>query len=186
MQHSLVIFQGPSASGKSTLQAHLGFPKVVTWTSRPARDGEVNGVDYCFATREEMLDMQEQGAFAELTNYNGNLYGTSLESIQNLFTGKDRRTTVMEAGGARILKALQPDKVLLIGVFAEKEDCRKRLALRPGQADAGGRLAAYEEEARALGQCDMIINNSDGKLHTARRIIDYLKEGIGQEDGFIR
>ncbi|WDF51123.1 guanylate kinase [Paenibacillus sp. KACC 21273] len=87
MSFSIVVFQGPSASGKSTLQARLGVPKIVTWTSRQPRAGEQDGVDYHFATREQIELMFRQGLMLEMSEYRNNLYGTSISSIED--AGKD-------------------------------------------------------------------------------------------------
>ncbi|MGO4376505.1 guanylate kinase, partial [Paenibacillus sp. MCAF20] len=57
MNLSLVVLQGPSASGKSTIQSMLGLQRIVTWTSRSPRAGEVDGVDYFFKTEAEMQNL---------------------------------------------------------------------------------------------------------------------------------
>lgn len=178
MTHSLLVFQGPSASGKTTLQARLGIPRVVTWTSRPARANEVHGIDYFFSTRERMASMKEQGLFLEVTAYGGELYGTPFESIRRIFREGDRRTIILDAHGARKLKELYPDEVLLVGIHASKEDCRKRLVARGSEAEADKRLQTYEEEADALSQCDLILANSDANRRTAEAVVDWLRSGL--------
>lgn len=179
MSFSIVVFQGPSASGKSTLQARLGLPKIVTWTSREPRAGEQEGVDYHFATREQIELMFRQGLMLEVSEYRQNLYGTSISSIED--AGKDGqvRSTVMDAAGARLVKEKWGERVLLIGVLAERDDLAKRLFERKVSiAEQEHRLHSYDQESAALSQCDLIIHNSTGQLRTAEKIIDYIREGM--------
>jgi len=161
MSFSIVIFQGPSASGKSTLQARLGVPKIVTWTSRQPRAGEQDGIDYHFATREQIELMFRQGLMLEMSEYRNNLYGTSISSIED--AGKDG----------------WGDRVLLIGVVAEREQLAKRLFDRKVSiAEQEQRLLSYDQEKSALSACDLIIHNSEGQLRTAEKVIDFIREGI--------
>ncbi|WP_058302626.1 guanylate kinase [Gorillibacterium timonense] len=178
MKHNLLVFQGPSASGKNTLQARLGIPRVITWTSRRPRPHEAHGVDYHFSTRAEMEIGMERGQFLEMTDYNGQLYGTSLESIKRIMTSGERRSIILDVHGARKLKELYPDQVLRIGIRTGIEDCRRRLLARGSEEDAVKRLATYGEEAEALTECDLIIANSDATKSTAEAIIDYLRKGL--------
>src|SRR4051794_9685260 len=123
----LVAFQGPSASGKSTLQSVLGLPRVVTWTSRSKRDGEHNGKDYYFTTKERILEMFNRKELLEVTEYKGNYYGTSIESIQNIAESDNPSTIVVDVEGAKKLRKILKDKLLLIGIVASFEECSRRL-----------------------------------------------------------
>ena len=76
-----VVLIGASASGKSTLQTMLinrepCFKKIVTYTTRPPRDGEVNGVDYHYVSVEKFTELADSGFFAEHNSYRGWMYGT--------------------------------------------------------------------------------------------------------------
>lgn len=80
---------GRSATGKSTIEKKLrkyGFLPVVSFTTRPMRQGETNGVDYHFMTDEEANRMLENGQVLEYAEYNGWKYGTLKQSI-NLDNG---------------------------------------------------------------------------------------------------
>lgn len=179
MSFSIVVFQGPSASGKSTLQARLGVPKIVTWTSRQPRAGEQDGVDYHFATREQIELMFRQGLMLEMSEYRDNLYGTSISSIEE--AGKDGqvRSTVMDAPGAKLVKEKWGDRVLLIGVLADREQLAKRLFDRKVSiAEQEQRLLSYDQEKSALSACDLVIHNSERQFRTAEKVIDYIREGI--------
>src|SRR5574344_279630 len=77
----MIILVGESASGKSTIEKILadkyGYKKTVSYTTRPPRDGEVNGVDYHFISEDEYIDKFNSGYFVETGAYNGWFYGTT-------------------------------------------------------------------------------------------------------------
>jgi guanylate kinase len=179
MSISLIVFQGPSASGKSTLQSLLGLPRVVTWTSRAPRPGEVSGRDYHFTTRERLNEMFRGGLMIEMNEYKGNYYGTSVQSIQDIIEGGTPMSTVMEPQGAAAIKALFPAQTLLVGVSVGREECERRLQERGAAAEeAERRMADFEREIEALSQCDLIIRNSDDQLEKASSIIEILRKGL--------
>ncbi|WP_411344267.1 guanylate kinase [Paenibacillus sp. WLX1005] len=179
MSFSIVIFQGPSASGKSTLQARLGLPKIVTWTSRTPRTGEQDGVDYHFATREQMEVMNRQSLMLEISEYRGNLYGTARSSLDEAVRDQQPRSSVMDAPGAALVKRQLGDKALLIGVSASREQLAQRLFDRKVSVEEQQlRLASFDQEIAALSQCDVIIRNGEGQLRTAERVVDFIRAGI--------
>ncbi|MEO3946664.1 guanylate kinase [Gorillibacterium sp. CAU 1737] len=178
MTIQILVMQGPSASGKTTLQARLGLPRVVTWTSRAPRQQETHGIHYYFASREEMERMREEGAFLETTVYNGHLYGTPLAFFEKLLREGERRSVILDPNGARRLKQLYPEAVLRIGIHAEETDCRRRLLERGTAEEAERRLQTYADELAALSECDMIIANSDEQRVSAEAIMDLLQKGL--------
>lgn len=83
----LFVISGPSAVGKTTvanelLQREIGLQRVITCTTRAKREGEVDGVDYFFMTKDEFLQRAENGEFAENSEVYGNYYGILLSSIK--------------------------------------------------------------------------------------------------------
>lgn len=68
-----VVLVGGMASGKTTLAKHLeiyhGFERIITYTTRPIRDGEIDGIDYHFRTPREFENLRASGFFAEVTSY---------------------------------------------------------------------------------------------------------------------
>jgi len=84
---SLFVVSGPSGSGKTSLCKVLceelqGFFLSVSTTTRPMREGEVDGVDYHFVSRENFLAEIEAGNFVEWAEVHGNFYGTSKKTIE--------------------------------------------------------------------------------------------------------
>lgn len=79
----VVILVGESASGKTTLAKMLeekaGFERVITYTTRPMREGERYGVDYYFIDKEEFDELVNDDYFAEYIHYRGWGYGTAID-----------------------------------------------------------------------------------------------------------
>ncbi len=180
MDISLVVFQGPSASGKTTLQAVLGLSRIVTWTSRAPRDGETDGVDYHFTERETLEQMMNEGKMLETSEYRGHLYGTSLASIEDTAGGAGLRSIVLDPSGARVAKALLGDRALMLGVSAARSECEARLLARGSDAQQiAARLAGYDEEIAALESCDLVIRSGEGALERASEIVLALRPILG-------
>ncbi|KAI8640435.1 guanylate kinase [Parasitella parasitica] len=84
-----VIF-GPSGSGKSTLLKRLfrDFPDTfgfsVSHTTRKPRSGEIDGKDYYFVEKDDMIKQVQEGKFIESAIYSGNMYGTSLKAVEDV------------------------------------------------------------------------------------------------------
>lgn len=179
MSISLVVLQGPSASGKSTIQSMLGLSRIVTWTSREPRAGEFNGVDYFFKTRTEMQRLYEEGQMIEMTEYHGNLYGTPMHLFDETIQKSERRSIILDEAGAKKIKQLFSGKTLLVGVKAERNECARRLEARGQSAsEINTRLASFDTEIRALSQCDLVLNNTDENREKIDQIVKYLKAGL--------
>jgi len=86
---SLVVLSGPSGSGKTSIAREvckrIGVDKTmfsISSTTRPPREGEKDGVDYHFISKEEFLEDIEKGYFLEWAEVHGNYYGTSRKPIE--------------------------------------------------------------------------------------------------------
>jgi len=86
---SLVILSGPSGSGKTSIAREvckrIGLDKTyfsISTTTRPPREGEKNGIDYFFVTKDEFLEDIDNNQFLEWAEVHGNYYGTSLKQIK--------------------------------------------------------------------------------------------------------
>ncbi|MNW44426.1 Guanylate kinase [compost metagenome] len=180
----VVVLQGPSASGKSTIQSKLGLPRVVTWTSRLPREGEIDGVDYFFKTKEEMRRLYEQGQMIEMTEYHENFYGTPARQIKDIFDNSERRSIILDEVGAKKIKQFFNDKILIIGIKAERHECAHRLEIRGhSSSDINLRLESFEAEIDALSHCDLVLNNTDENRGKIDQIVRYLKEGLEKQHG---
>jgi guanylate kinase len=102
----LFIVSAPSGAGKTTLverlvehTAHLQLSR--SYTSRPARDGETDGVDYNFISRPQFETMIEAGEFLEWADVFGNLYGTRAVDTERLVASGCDVVLVIDVQGAR-------------------------------------------------------------------------------------
>jgi len=96
----MIILVGESASGKSTIEKELvknGLNKIISYTTRPIRDGEIDGVDYHYISKEDFLYHLKINFFAEYTMYNGWYYGIAREDCL------DNSCVVVEPHGLRQL-----------------------------------------------------------------------------------
>lgn len=77
----MIILVGESSSGKSSIERSLkenyGYRSIISYTTRPPRNYEENGVDYHFIDKSEFEKLKSQGFFAETAVYNGWCYGTA-------------------------------------------------------------------------------------------------------------
>ena len=86
----ILVIMGKSGVGKDTVCNHLvedfGMKRIVTYTTRPMREGEVDGVSYHFLTQKEFDKRRNEGFFAETRDYHAIYgdcsYGTSVESLK--------------------------------------------------------------------------------------------------------
>lgn len=105
MSRCVVTITGPSGSGKSTLESRLessGFSKVISTTTRSPREGEVDGVDYYFVSREKFSELVLNDQFAEMLEFagNNNLYGVEVRELERVFALDKPAVVVCEPNGA--------------------------------------------------------------------------------------
>ena len=138
----IYIFCAPSGSGKSTMVKHLlhtypnQFELSISCTTRPPREGEVNGINYHFLSNQEFADKIENGEMLEATVFRDWCYGTSLDGISL----KDINVGVFNLDGIDILM----DKVHK----AMRETGVKHLAVAGGVSANSGLRAAFEDYGR--------------------------------------
>ncbi len=115
----LFIVSAPSGAGKTTLVEQLiervaGLRRSRSYTSRPARTGEADGVDYNFISRACFERMIEAGEFLEWADVFGNYYGTSSDDTEVALAGGEDLVLVIDVQGARQIRGFGRDTV---GIF---------------------------------------------------------------------
>ena len=163
----MVLISGPSGCGKSTIiQRLLSGPGVefsVSATTRPIRDGEVDGVDYHFLSQEEFRSRVEAGAFIEWAEVYGNLYGT-LRAPMEVAIQEGRVFLVeIDVQGALQLRALGEEGVFVFIAPPSFEELQKRLVGRGTEAPEviERRLKKAEDEYRERVKYDHVVVNDD-------------------------
>jgi guanylate kinase len=162
----LYIISAPSGAGKSTLCRELLdiFPELrhsVSFTTRIPRAGELEGRDYHFVSREKFLCMIAAGEFAEWAEVHGNLYGTSMNTLQKCREDGIDLILDIDCQGAAQLKEKQVVGVNIFILPPSYQELRFRLEGRGSDSPdvIEQRLLNAEEEIRQAGWYDYIIVN---------------------------
>lgn len=189
MEGIVFVISGPAGVGKTTLCDRLltEFPnslrRVVTATTRKPREGESDGVDYHFLTKEKFLQQVKDGAFIEYEQVHQNLYGTQKNALL-AFHGDDCRHDLLlniDVNGASSLKTFAQSNNLLRGlVFSvfvlppSIRELRDRLARRgsDNQQEIEIRLKTAEAEIERKDQFDYVLP-SKGKEEDYQRLREY-------------
>lgn len=131
---TLYIVTAPSGCGKGTILAHSiekhGFNFSVSATTRKPRDGEKDGVNYFFKTREEFDQMISENAFLEYAEFCGNCYGTPRAYVEGLLEeGKDVILEIEVQGAMNVIKMI-PEAVSIFILPPSVNELRRRLLKR--------------------------------------------------------
>lgn len=162
----LFVVSAPSGTGKTTIVERL--VQVVpdlrlsrSYTSRPIRDGERDGVDYTFITRARFEAMAADQAFLEWADVFGNFYGTcAADTDRELAAGRDL-VLVIDVQGARQVRRLRPNVIAVFMLPPSFEVLEQRLRGRSKDSDAAirRRLATARQEIAAVDAYDYVVVN---------------------------
>jgi guanylate kinase len=177
----LIAVVSPSGGGKSTICRALldADPKLeysISVTSRPPREGEVDGRDYHFVSEERFQELIAEGLFYEWARVHDNLYGTRRDLVETqLARGKDVVLDIDVVGSLNIKK--MNDKAVLIFILPPSMQVLEgRLRRRETDSDEviRKRLENAREEIRVAGQYDYVVINDDLEqaIVTVRGIIN--------------
>jgi guanylate kinase len=169
----IVVISAPSGTGKGTVIQKLrelrSFSFSVSHTTRAPREGEVDGVNYHYVSREAFQALVDQGKMVETTVYSGNCYGTSFAAIEDVISrGEDVVLEIEVEGGANIRKKY-PEAVEIYLLPPSLEELERRLRNRGTETEASiaGRLERARQEYREAGIYDYLIVND--KVDVAAR-----------------
>jgi guanylate kinase len=164
----LFIVSAPSGTGKTTLVERLveQTPRLKmsrSYTSRPARLGETDGVDYNFVTRGRFEAMAAAGEFLEWAEVFGNLYGTCAADTDRLLRQGDDVVLVIDVQGARQVRRRGLDVTTVFVMPPSLTVLERRLAARSQDSEDAiqRRLEVARGEVAAFTEYDFIVINDD-------------------------
>jgi len=190
----LLVLSAPSGGGKTTiaknlLQARDDLAYSVSATTRPRREGERDGADYHFLTRDEFLRRVDAGEFLEWATYAGNLYGTLRSEIDRII-GRGRTAVLdIEIEGARQIRASFPNSLHVFVLPPSADVLIGRLTGRntePAEV-IRERITRAADELAAVAEYDYAILNEDLVLAVLQvaAILDAEARRVVRQDGLV-
>jgi guanylate kinase len=164
----LLVVSAPSGTGKTTVVERLvqivpGLSMSRSYTSRAARDGEADGVDYNFISRQRFEALIAEDAFLEWADVFGNFYGTAAaDTARERATGRDL-VLVIDVQGARQVRARCPETVGVFVLPPSYDVLEQRLRGRSQDTEAAmqRRLATARAEVAAFVEYDYVVVNDE-------------------------
>jgi guanylate kinase len=170
----LLVISSPSGGGKGTLISHVlkSVPDVgysVSFTTRAARPGEVNGRDYFFVSVEKFKRMQTQGELLESAVVHGNLYGTGREQVrQELSKGRDVILEIDVQGAASVKSREATVSIFILPPSFEVLKARLLSRGSEGPEALLVRLDNARREVKCYKDFDYVIINDDAARASAQ------------------
>jgi len=167
---SILVVSGPSGSGKTSLARavceELGDKAYfsISTTTRAIRDGEVDGVDYFFVSKEEFLKDIEDGYFLEWAEVHGNFYGTSKKQINEALNQGKIVFLDIDVQGHEAVRKAYPDIVTSVFVTTkDKKTLIERLKNRGTETEESieVRMINALHEMKKIPEYDFLLINDD-------------------------
>ena len=166
----MLILVGHSASGKTEianeLKRNYEMKKIITYTTRPMRVNEVNGVDYHFVDEEEFLKLKNNNFFIETTYFNGYYYGSSKNDV------KDDSVVILDPIGLQNFKNSKLDNIFAIFLNCEEDIRYKRMISRGDDPKKAQERLIHDREKFAYNK----LKGVDETINTSIFSISYLSE----------
>jgi guanylate kinase len=167
----LVVISGPSGVGKDSVlirmkERGLPFHFVVTATTRPKRDGEVDGQDYFFVSSDEFARMIEADDLLEYAIVYNDYKGIPKQQVRDaLASGKDVIMR-LDVQGAATIRKLVPNAILVFLTTESEADMVRRLELRRTETPEGLnlRIATARQELKRAREFDYAVVNRQDQL----------------------
>ncbi|MCH9683790.1 MAG: guanylate kinase [Deltaproteobacteria bacterium] len=199
----LLVVSSPSGAGKTTLCTRLRseFPRLgfsVSYTTRPPRPGETDGVEYNFVTPAVFQEMIARDEFAEYAMVHGNMYGTSSQRVADAIEdGHDLLFDIDYQGGHQLRQKFPDDVVLVFILPPSLKELERRLRGRGTDSNEviERRIRVAREELRHYDEYDYLVMNDEiersydalravylSQVHTRQRLAPMAEQVLsGQE-----
>ena len=168
----LIILSGPSGVGKGTVMkefvgnSELNLSYSISMTTRPQRDGEIEGVNYNFVTQDEFRQAIDEGKMLEYTEFVGNFYGTPLANVESLRMQGINVLLEIEVQGCMQVLSKCPDAITIFITppSMEELECRIRKRATEPEETIQQRLSKAYREMEMVNQYKHIVCNDDPQL----------------------
>jgi guanylate kinase len=181
----LFVFAAPSGAGKTTLVHAMvqHFPDLrfsISYTTRPPRSNEADGVNYFFVSREKFEELRAAGELLEWATVFDNLYGTSRRQVEKILADGHNVLLEIDWQGARQVRESMPDCVTVFILPPSLAELERRLRDRrtDGEAIIARRLRDAVSDMQHWDEFDYVIIND--KLDAAVADLDAVFAGSGQ------
>jgi guanylate kinase len=168
MSGKLVILSGPSGVGKDTVIDHWReknpkVQRVVAYTTRAPRNGEVDGLDYNFVSVDRFKQLADEGAFLEWKEVYGNYYATPLRDMEMLLADGNTAILKIDVQGALTAMDLRPDAITIFILPPDLDELERRIHSRALDTDDSivTRQQKAMEEIRLSGRYQHRVKNDD-------------------------
>ncbi len=165
---NLFIITAASGAGKTSLvkailKNNTNIQLSISYTTRPPRPGEEDGIDYRFVNEATFLEMQRKDIFLETAQCHGALYGTSRETIQKTLESGDDIILEIDWQGAFSVKSIYPQAISIFILPPSMEALQARLIKRGQDSEEtiSKRLAAAKAEMSHLEKFEYVTINDD-------------------------
>ena len=186
----LVILSGVAGAGKDTIKKELikrmeNVESLPSFTSRPMREGDIEGQTYNFVSKEEFENMIKNDEFYEYDIHHNEYYGTSKKILNEKIKSGKIIVKDIDVNGTEHLKELlkQDTEIITIFLRVPKEELRKRLENRvdkPKEEEIILRLNRFDYEESKINLYDYVLKNND-----LEKTVQIIQTIIENESSFI-
>lgn len=183
----LIVVSGPSGCGKGTVLAEIlkngNIFYSVSATTRAPRQGEIDGVNYHFYSKEKFEQLIESGGMLEYASYCGNYYGTPRKPVEDMLENGKHVILEIEVQGAMKIREKCPEAVFVFILPPSLKELRRRLGKRGTEIEdvIERRLGEAAGEIRQAKKYDYAVVNGDLKA-----AVDDLKAIIRAEESKVK
>ncbi|PWZ36085.1 guanylate kinase [Staphylococcus pseudintermedius] len=168
----LIVLSGPSGVGKGTVRKrifddpHTSYKYSISMTTRPMREGEQDGVDYFFKTREEFEKLIEADEFIEYAEYVGNYYGTPVQYVKDTMNAGHDVFLEIEVEGAKQVRKKFPDALFIFLAPPSLDHLTERLIGRGTESKEKieSRVKEAKKEVEMMNLYDYVVVNDEVDL----------------------
>lgn len=168
----LIVLSGPSGVGKGTVRKrifddpHTSYKYSISMTTRQMREGEKDGIDYFFKTREEFEKLIEQDEFIEYAEYVGNYYGTPVQYVKDTMNAGHDVFLEIEVEGAKQVRKKFPDALFIFLAPPSLDHLTERLIGRGTESKEKieSRVKEAKKEVEMMNLYDYVVVNDEVDL----------------------